>query len=109
MGEVEQKFEELLRQKNHKEIIGLLNKMLMALSKEQTAPDMIVDTTEMERVIRTLNSNSKLDEIPTAVKLLGEALVNKIEAIKNTTPKEWMFDIQRNKQGLINKVNAKAK
>lgn len=109
MGEIEENFDTLLKQKNHKEIIGLLSKMLQELSKEGSTSNVIVDTSGIERVIKTLDNASKLDQIPSAIKAIGDAITKKIESLKDNTPKQWIFDIERNKQGLINKVNAKSK
>lgn len=103
------KFDKLLAEKRHNEIVKILTGMLSELIKNKDTPQNIkFDTSSLEKTIRGF---SRVNEsIPASIKLINEAIISKLESIKeDKRPTEWNFNITRNKQGLINNVNAKSK
>jgi hypothetical protein len=100
-------FEALIAQKNHREIIAALGKILNKLSVEQNQPDVVVDTTGIEKVLKTIKNTSVDDKLPSAIKAMGEAITKKLDNLKK--PDNWTFNIQRDKSGLIKTVTATSK
>lgn len=108
MGELEDKeFELLLAEKRHKEIIGIMNKMLEMLSKEISANDIQLDTSGIEKAISMLKMKPD-DSIPNSIKKMTEVLSKKLDTLKQEEkPNEWVFTIKRSPTGLIETVRAK--
>ena len=98
----EAKFLSLLQGKNHKELIGILTKILEKLDKE----------TPMEGVTNLLKeiATKPLDtEIPESIKAISKLIVEKLDimasAYKNK-PNKWKFDFVKDEDGGINHVIA---
>ncbi len=103
-------FQSLLDQKRHKEIIVKMTAMLKELSKLESDPKIVVDTTKIENVLKTLNSSSDLKNIPSSIKAIGDVLSKKIDDIINKkTPTEWIHTIKRDKKGRALTIISKSK
>lgn len=114
MGELEEskEFEMLLAEKRHKEIIGLMNKIIDKLDTPSSNPEVTLDTTNLEKALKSLKMTTEVkadDSVPNSIKAIGDVIVKKIEEIKTEKkPTEWTFDIKRSNNGLIKTVKAKS-
>lgn len=104
-------FNELLKEKRHKDIMTLLTNILKEITnKEFNIETTTLDISKLEKAIKNINiKQPDLSEIPKSITLLGESIVNKIELIKNDKPKQWIHTIKRDSQGLIKNIISKSK
>lgn len=100
-------FDRLLAEKRHKELITILTKLVSTLSKAQSQPDIVVDTTNIEKVLKSLENSSKDEKLPSSIKAIGDVIAKKLDNINK--PTQWEFNIERDKKGLIKTVKAKSK
>jgi hypothetical protein len=95
-----EKFELLLKQKNHKEVILLLTKIL------EKFPE-----TEESSIKEVLDMMKKYTEsIPIAIVSIANILSKKLDELKNRPKENWEFTVTaRDFQGNISTVTAKQK
>ena len=105
LGE-DKKFELLLKQKMHKELINKLDVILKKIESEDTS----LDLTGIEMAISKITIKKEIEEIPKSILALSNLILDKIENIKVQKPiSEWTFDVQRDSDGFIETVKAKGK
>ena len=100
------KFQNLLREKQHKQIIELMSKILTELStnKNFTSIKADIDFEKLKKVFTFENSN---DDVPMAIKNIGDTIIKKMESLKK--PNSWKFLINRDNNGYIISVDANNK
>lgn len=101
--DVDKNFELLLVQKNHKELIKKLDSVLKELMK---TGDTTLDLSGIEASIAKINVKSKTEDIPKAILALGDVIVKKIKGLEKKQITEWVFKIERDNEGYIDKVKA---
>ncbi len=109
MGLDGKKFELLLQDKMHKELIKKLDSIL----KKINSNDNSLDLTSLETAISNISLRKEIEEIPKSILALSDVILNKINDIKtenvvNISPKEWVFDVYRDANGFIDVVKAKS-
>jgi hypothetical protein len=107
----EKKFEMLLLQKRHKEVITLMTKLLTEVSKPKDSEiNVEVDTSKLEKIIEKINTAPDFSEIPNSIKLIGDAITKKLATQTYPEPiKNWTHTIVRDNEGFINIVTSKGK
>lgn len=129
----DEQFEQLLSDKNHKQLIGMLRELNASIRQNQEVNTKIAALVERsDQLIKTVAS--KLSEIKIEApevkpqinittnqdKVVGEIakmageLKNNVDALRevakdNKKPHEWVFDIKRDDTGHISSVTAKPK
>jgi hypothetical protein len=102
------KFQNLLREKQHKQIIDMMAKILKEIG--ETKPMFIdrvqadIDFEKLKKVFTFENSNN---DIPMAIKNIGDTIIKKIESLNK--PNSWKFLVNRNNDGYIVSVDANSK
>lgn len=105
-----EEFSALLSAKRHDE----LKVMLLDILKELKTPTVNteyreIDTKGLEAAIKDIQVSVDLSEIPNSISALINVIDKKLDAINNSQPKVWEFDIIRGKDIRIKKVIAKPK
>lgn len=94
----------LLEEKKHKELIKKLDAILKGVTQETTP----VDMSGIEEAIKALTKKKESDVIPKAILALSDVIIDKIANIKKKKS-EWIFKVERDNDGFINKVVANEK
>jgi hypothetical protein len=109
MGIEEQEFLTLLQDKHHKELIGVMTKILEKL--ENTPP-----TENLEKILKQIAEKPAAD-LPGAITAISKVLVKKIDELKQTykqapqsnKKEEWVFDVHYDGEEKISHVTVKGK
>lgn len=81
------KFELLLKQKYHKELIQLLTQILESLSVDNSTE---VNSSMNDLMLVIKESNEK---IPLAILSIVDVIVQKLEELKNKPKEKWIFKV----------------
>jgi len=93
------KFELLLKQKHHKDVIEILTSILDTLKEGDSNSDIIT----LIEVIKGYTT-----EIPSAILSIAQVITTKLEELKNKPKESWEFRvISRDMYGNIDTVKAK--
>ena len=97
-------FENLLKEKQHKQLLTILGKILKEIGDNKTVT---IDKVTSEIDLEGLKNMLTFTDIPIAIKSLGDILVEKLGELKR--PNDWHFKINRDNSGYIVSVDAKQK
>jgi len=102
----ELEFDRLVKDKQFKELTKILVKILDKLNDIKST-DNTYNLERIEDAVKniTISPDNKL---PKALELIGNAIINKIKEIVIDKPTEWTFSIERDYNGLIQNIKAKA-
>ena len=121
------KFDELLQDKRHKELMGSLRELLTHLGKEKpdngVAQAILKHSETFATAIKNLPQPEKQDapvvniqsnhgEVVKSLQEMGKNILSALSDLKDSmnkepVKKEWRFDIVRNHGGYINSITAK--
>lgn len=99
-----------LAEKRNEKVLTLLGRIIGELSKPSVQVTQ-VNLNKLESLVEKITTPdfSQLDNVAKSMEKVIDILVAKIDNIKKEeTPKEWTFQVYRDKDGLMKHVKAKA-
>ncbi len=103
----EREFQSLLKEKNHKEMINVLTKILIELKTEAPPP-----TEGLENMLKEIAERPVDKTVPTAINAISKEIVKKLNEIKEAyvpKPTEWKFDVHYTKDDKVDYVTVRGK
>ncbi len=103
--EISDNFNILLKKKMHNELILKLDSILKNIIEN----DKELDLNGIENAIQNMTIKKEIAEIPNAIIALSDTILKRIQDLQVKRPTEWVFDIERDNEGYIDKVIANGK